>query len=108
MGNHQKTDLKFRLKLLQKIQHLLFQCDIQSAERLVKDNVLGLGGQSAGNTQPFLLSTGEFIRPMTECVPFQPRHVQQFKAPLFSLLRPHVEQQPQGLLQNGHNALVGV
>ena len=70
--------------------------------------MLGLGSQSTGNTQPFLLSTGEFIRPTAECVPLKPGHVQQFKAPLFSLLRPHMEQQPQGLLQNGSHALVGV
>ena len=49
VGNHQKAGLELHLKLLQKIQHLLFQRDIQSAEGLVKDNVLGLGGQSASN-----------------------------------------------------------
>src|SRR3990170_3211834 len=51
------------LNVLQQVHHLGLYRDVQSRDRLIANDDLGIQGQSPGHTDPLALSAGELVRP---------------------------------------------
>ena len=65
------------LQVLQQVDDLRLDRDVERGDRLVADDQVGLGGQSAGDADALALAAGELVRPAVDGVARQPHLVHQ-------------------------------
>ena len=61
VGNEEKSDAKFFLKILKQVHDLSLDADIECADGLVTDEQLRLDGQGPRNADALALSAAEFM-----------------------------------------------
>ena len=62
MGNEQVGQSQVALQLLEQVEDLSLDRDIQSTDRLIRHNQLGLESERSGDADSLTLATREFVR----------------------------------------------
>jgi len=77
------------LNVLQQVHHLGLYRYVQSGDRLIANDDLGIQGQSPGHTDPLALTAGELVRVPVDVVGVEPHQFQQLGYPAALLVLGH-------------------
>ena len=77
MGDEHVGQVQLLLQLLQQVQDLCANRHVQSGDRLVADQQLGVGGDGAGDDDTLTLAAGELMGIAIHIGGIQTDHVQQ-------------------------------
>src|SRR5260370_1233480 len=77
VADEEKREAKLALQILQQVHDLRLDRNIECRDRLVADDEVGLGRESARNGDALTLSAGEFVRPARLGLARQPQLIEQ-------------------------------